>query len=204
MKTIKINNLSKWYSKLLVLSNVSLELFSGKCYLFIGGNGSGKSTFFKALLGVINISSGSIDKEGIIIGYVPEKIVLPNHMRVDDFLFELGKLRGVDEEKLEDIINDELKNWKMIDKRKNKIITLSKGMVQKILIIQAILHSPDVLILDEVLNGLDISMQAKLILYIKRWKEEGKIVLVSSHYPKEYVGVVDEVFKIEEGKISKC
>lgn len=204
MKIIKIKNLSKNYKKSLVLLNVNLEFSSGKCYLIVGGNGSGKSTFFKSILGIVNITSGEIGKNGLTIGYVPEKIILPSRMKVIDFLLELGKLRGVNTDKLNDIIDKELLYWKILDKKKNKISTLSKGMVQKILIIQALLHSPDLLILDEALNGLDISMQEQLITCIKSWKIEKKIVLVSTHYPKEYLEVADEIYKIEKGKISKC
>lgn len=204
MKTIKIKNLSKSYKKTLILLNVNLEFSSGKCYLIVGGNGSGKSTFFKSILGIVNITSGEIEKDEVTIGYVPEKIILPGRMKVIDFLLELGKLRGVNIDKLNNIIDKELLYWKILDKKKNKISTLSKGMVQKILIIQALLHSPDLLILDEALNGLDISMQEQLINCIKLWKNEKKIILVSTHYPKEYLDVADEIYKIEKGKIIKC
>ncbi len=201
MKIIEISNLSKKYHNHQVFENINITLEEGKCYLFLGSNGSGKSTFFKCLLGLVNPTKGTINKEKVTFGYIPEKIIMPSQMTVEDFLYTLGLLRGIKEKDLSIIIDELLKEWKMNEKKKNKIRELSKGMGQKLLIIQAIMSSPNLLIFDEVLNGLDKEMQKKLLLWMKKWKKAGKTILISSHYPEQYKGIYDEKYYIIDGNM---
>ena len=195
--------LKKIFGKNIVFEDVNLEIESGKSYLLIGENGSGKSTLFKCLLGLSSINRGEIKKENIKIGYVPERMIMPNEMTINDFLLCFGELKGLEKEWLDKKINYELSKWGLIEKKNNKIKTLSKGMVQKVLIIQAFLDEPDFLIFDEVLNGLDRNMQKLLFDTIENYKLNEKTILIATHYPKEYLEVIDEIFEISNKKVNK-
>ena len=203
MKIINIMNLKKKFGKNVVFNEVDFVIESGKTYLLIGENGSGKSTLFKCILGLSSINGGEIKKENIKIGYVPEKMIMPSEMTIYDFLLCLGELKGVEKERLDKKIDYELSKWGLTEKQNNKIKTLSKGMVQKVLIIQAFLDEPDFFIFDEVLNGLDRYMQKLLLETIENYKVNGKSILIATHYPKEYLEIIDEIFEIKNKKVYK-
>ena len=203
MRIINIMKLEKKYGKNVIFNEADFVIESGKSYLLIGENGSGKSTLFKCILGLSSINGGEIKKENIKIGYVPEKMIMPSEMTIYDFLLCLGELKGVEKEWLDKKIDYELSKWGLIEKQNNKIKTLSKGMVQKVLIIQAFLDEPDFLIFDEVLNGLDRYMQKLLLETIENYKANGKSILIATHYPKEYLEVIDEIFEIKNKKVYK-
>ena len=93
------------------------------------------------------------------LGYVPEKIILPSNVKVVDFLNLLGLLKGMTKEEVKIKLDFELNRWNLAEKRNSKIGSLSKGMTQKIVIIQALLNEPNLIVFDEVLNGLDIRMK---------------------------------------------
>lgn len=203
MKIISIKDLKKKFGKNIIFDNLSIDIMSGQCYLFIGENGSGKSTLFKCLIGLSKIDSGEINMGNIKIGYVPEKLIMPNEMTVKEFLYCFGELKGVEIIELDNIIDNELKKWGIFEKKNRKIGSLSKGMIQKILIIQAVLDNPDLIVFDEVLNGLDRCSQKVLFSNVKQYKETGKTIIIASHYPKEYLEVVDEIYELNGKKVSK-
>lgn len=203
MKIIEINNISKKYRKNGVLSDLSVSFNKGLCYMIIGANGVGKSTFLKCLLGLANITDGIIIRNYSTLGYVPEKIILPTSVSVYEFLETIGLIKNIREYELHKIIDFELSRWKMLEKRNAKIGSLSKGMMQKIIIIQAIMNNSDLVVFDEVLNGLDINMQNMFFKIIKELKNKGTTIILTSHYPKQYKNVIDEVYEINEGNIKK-
>lgn len=203
MKIIEINKINKKFGKTGVLYDLSVSFECGLCYMIIGANGVGKSTFLKCLLGISKINSGMIKRNYNKLGYVPEKIILPSNVRVVDFLNLLGLLKGMTEEEVKIKLDFELNRWNLVEKRNSKIGSLSKGMTQKIVIIQALLNNPNLIVLDEVLNGLDVGMQKMLFGIIKEMKKRGATIILTSHYPKQYNEVVDEVLEINAGKIKK-
>lgn len=201
MKIIEVNNLNKKYHHHIIFENVSYKFEKGKCYMLIGQNGSGKSTFIKCLLGLTHFQ-GDIKSETEKIGYVPEKMFLPHHLKVGEFLKDIIELK-CNNEINEEMINSYLDRWSILNKKDKRIKTLSKGMMQKLAIIQALITDPDLLIFDEVLNGLDINNQNLLFETIRILKENGKTIIVSSHYPKEYLNVVDVVLEVKKCKIEE-
>lgn len=201
MKIIEMENLNKSYGKNCVLSNISISFDYGKCYMIIGVNGVGKSTFLKCILGVSKINSGSIKRNYSRLGYVPEKLILPGGLQVFEFLKMLALLKGMAQKEINKKIEDDLTIWKLNEKKNSKIGSLSKGMHQKLIIIQALLDNPDLVVFDEVLNGLDIEMQKLLFSLIREMKKNKVTIILTSHYPKEYDEVVDEVLEIKNGKI---
>lgn len=201
MNTLKVCNVSKKYREKMVLNNVSLEFTTGKCYMIVGANGSGKSTLLKIIVGLIRPSKGIVYKENIKIGYVPEKYKLADYLKIYDYLILLGKVKKIPLEILKEKIDCYLKMWRMYVHRNLKMKELSKGMMQKVIIIQAMLNNPDLYIFDEALNGLDISMQNKLLEMINNLKKENKMIIITSHYPKLYEKTVDVILKIENCKV---
>lgn len=198
MKTVNLVNISKRYGKIFILKNINFRFESGKCYLIIGANGAGKSTLLKLINKMIFPTEGDVKLNILKIGYVPDKNVLPQSITVAKFLFTMTKI------KKENFINTIMlmKYFNIYMERYKKISHLSKGMIQKVLIIQAFLGNPDILIFDEALNGLDRVMQEKLINLIKLVKDKDKIIIITSHYPSYYDEIVDMRLKVEDGKIN--
>lgn len=196
---IKISNLTKRYGKNVVLNIDDFCFYNHNTYLLIGANGAGKSTLIKLIVGLIKATSGNIKIKTDEVAYVPEKFTFPDNITVYDFLDKL--LRVKTKEKMNDKINYILEWWN-IDKDK-RISALSKGMKQKILIIQAILKEVDLYIFDEPLNGLDINAQTDFLTILKRLKELGKTIIVCTHYDKYYASFFDYFIYFDGGKISE-
>lgn len=203
MKTVKLNNVSKKYKDKVVLDNVNISFKTGNSYMLVGYNGAGKTTLLKIIIGLITPTKGEVEKKEIKIGYVPEKYILPEYIKVKDYLMVLGKLRKIPYSKLCSIIDSNLKEWGLYEYRDYKVKQLSKGMIQKIVLIQCFFHEPDLYIFDEALNGLDIKMQEKLLKKIGDLKKQKKIVIITSHYPKLYEEYIDIIYLIENAKVRK-
>lgn len=167
--------------------------------MLIGNNGAGKSTFIKCIL-AITPYNGVITKNVTKIGYVPEKMFLPQHLSVTDFLKQVAYVKGI-KNGVNNLLISSFEKWGILDKKDSPIKTLSKGMMQKVSIIQSLLDNNDLLIFDEVLNGLDRENQSLFFETIKELKDEGKTFIVSSHYPKEYMKVVDKILEVGNGNI---
>lgn len=198
MKTVNLNNVSKSYNGKIVIDSINYEFESGKCYLILGSNGAGKSTLLYLIMNLIYPNVGNVNLNNLCIGYVPDKNILPMNITIYRFL------KIITEIKKDNILNVVMlmKYFDIYKEKMKKINQLSKGMIQKILIIQAFIGNPDILIFDEALNGLDVKMQNKLINLINKKKKENKIILITSHYPSYYQDVIDYRLNIENGKIN--
>ena len=197
MSKIKLYNISKSYKNKTVLKDVTIEFNSNNIYMIVGGNGSGKSTLLKIIIGLIKPDYGKVEKDKLKIGYVPERYLLPEYIKIKEYLYILGSIRKVNKNILNKRIDELLKEWELYDYKEYKLKQLSKGMLQKVVILQALIHDPDVYIFDEALNGLDIKMQEKLIKCIYNLKQDNKIIIITSHYPKMYEEFVDIVYEID-------
>lgn len=197
MSKIKLYNISKSYKNKTVLKDVTIEFNSNNIYMIVGGNGSGKSTLLKIIIGLIKPDYGKVEKDKLKIGYVPERYLLPEYIKIKEYLYILGSIRKVNKNILNKRIDELLKEWELYDVKEYKLKQLSKGMLQKVVILQALIHDPDVYIFDEALNGLDIKMQEKLIKCIYNLKQNNKIIIITSHYPKMYEEFVDIVYEID-------
>ena len=164
--------------------------------MIVGENGAGKSTLLKIILGLVYPTSGTIKTNDLKIGYVPEKLTPPPFITIYDFLLVMNNIKNG---KVEDI-DYYLKYWELNNDKNKKIKELSKGMLQKVIITQALLGTPDCLIFDEALNGLDRDMQKKLLDLIKKEKKN-KIIIITSHYQDYYKDVVDKTLLIKDGRI---
>lgn len=193
--SIDLINVTKKYHKRKVLDNITLKFTFGKAYMLVGENGSGKSTILKLITGLIFPTSGVIKKSNLKISYVPEKVMLPRFVKTIDFL---NILREIKESSL-DKMNELITYFDLDIVKEKKIKELSKGMMQKVLLIQALMDDSSVFIFDEVLNGLDKVSQSKLLEYIKDNKHN-KLFIISSHYSDYYLGIVDEIIDLNKVK----
>ena len=209
MGNIIIRNFTKDYGDKKGVFNVSLEINKGEIYGYLGPNGAGKSTTLRHLMGFSIADSGSLYINGLNcwkdktiikkdIGYLPGEIALPDDMTGLEYLKLIDKLR-----KTNDLsYANELLEYFEIDPD-IKIKKMSKGMKQKIAIIMAFMHNPDILLLDEPTSGLDPLMQDKFIKLVKKEKKKGKTIILSSHIFEEISKVCDRVGIIRKGILIK-
>lgn len=196
---IQLANISKNYGNNKVLDDISLEFKKGTVYLLVGENGSGKTTILKVILGLITYH-GTKTIHCSDIGYVPDQLHFPYYIRLYDFIYNLGLIKSIKQEKMKTMLELLLLEWEVLPHINKRISELSKGTKQKILIIQAMLANPEIYIFDEALNGLDQAMQMKLLDFIKAMKEAGKTIIITSHYFAMYKQLIDKVIYLKDGK----
>jgi ABC-2 type transport system ATP-binding protein len=207
MSIIDIKNLTKTYGKSRGVENVNLSVNSGEIFGFIGPNGAGKSTTIKVLLNLIFPTSGEAKifdldcvndttriKEDL--GYVPSEVRYYDNMKVKDLINYAKSFR----KNVDNAYVDELCKLFEVELEKN-ISELSLGNKKKVAIVQAILHKPKLLVLDEPTNGLDPLIQQKLFNSLLKLKSEGTTIFLSSHNLTEVEEFCDKVAIIKEGKI---
>jgi len=189
---LQARGLTKRYGGLLALDKVSFELHPGEIVGYLGPNGSGKSTTVNLVVGLLEPSAGAISLNGISlsddpvlykrhIGYVPEEPYLYTHLTAGEYLTLVGRMRRIGETGLERRVSRLLHLFQLHDSRYRTMSAYSKGMRQRVLLAAALLHNPDLLVLDEPFSGLDVNagllFRALLVLLATR----GKMVLFSTH-----------------------
>ncbi|HEY6394830.1 MAG TPA: ATP-binding cassette domain-containing protein, partial [Candidatus Binataceae bacterium] len=185
----------------------------GEILGFLGPNGAGKSTTVKMLTGLIEPSQGQILYEGRSvyddftafqrrIGYVPEEAHLYPHLSGWEYLQLVGRLRGIERRVLEPKMDEFLRLFTLWDDRFDPLSSYSKGMRQKILLSAALLHNPDILILDEPFSGLDATTAMVLRSLIQELAREGKIILYSSHVLEVVEKVCSQVVILRKGEVA--
>ncbi|MEN9568821.1 MAG: hypothetical protein RL172_52 [Bacteroidota bacterium] len=202
------NNINKQFGKLKVLDNVSVTCNKGECVALIGPNGSGKTTFIKAILGMVVCDSGFITFNGnnILhnwqyrsrIGYMPQIGRYPDNMTIGQLLDMMKDIRQQKNSPLDEELIMQFELQKLLDKRMR---TLSGGTRQKVSASLAFLFNPDVLILDEPTAGLDPVATEILKKKIVTEKAKGKLVLITSHILSELDDLVTQVIYMQDGRL---
>jgi ABC-2 type transport system ATP-binding protein len=198
------------YNRREVLHGISFTLQPGEIVGLLGPNGAGKSTTIKLIAGILAPGDGSISVAGLPlpeqavavkqrIGYVPESAVLFESLTGQEFLELSGRLHDVAEDKLQDRIRSILETFGLSSDRVSRLDTYSKGMRQKILIAAALLHDPDLILLDEPLSGLDVHAAIMIKDLIAALASAGKTILYSSHVLDVVEKVCDRVLIIHQG-----
>ncbi|MCX5745111.1 MAG: Gldg family protein [Proteobacteria bacterium] len=211
MKAIAIDKLSKSYERIRALAKVRFEVEPGEVIGLLGPNGAGKTTLMKILTGYIEPDEGEVRVHGIDvladpiaaqrrIGYLPESAPLYPEMLVQEYLDMMAAMRGVPESKRRDQVIAAIKKTGLVDRCVQPIGTLSKGYRQRVGIAQAIIHEPDVLILDEPTTGLDPAQIVEIRDLVKELAKKST-VLLSTHILSEVEATCDRVLVIMGGQL---
>ena len=212
LKLIDAKNLKKSFGEFTAVDNIDLNVQRGEVVGFLGPNGAGKSTTMKMLTGFLEPDSGDILINNIdlkseplkakeFIGYLPEGAPSYSDMEVSEFLSFIGKMRGINNNQLLNARLDEMANQINLKEVWNKPIeTLSKGFKRRVGIAQALIHDPDILILDEPTDGLDPNQKHEMRNLIKTISSN-KAIVISTHILEEVEAVCSRVIIIANGKL---
>ena len=209
---LELRNVSKLYAGIPAVDNVSFSAHPGQVTGYLGPNGSGKSTTMKMITGLIEMTLGHILFEGKPIqddligykrrmGYVPEEPYLYNHLSGAEYLAMVAQLRNLPPRESSERIDGLLRLLSLYDDRHASISGYSKGMRQKILIAAALMHNPQLILLDEPFSGLDVGSALVLRSLIQELAARGKVVLFSSHELDTVERVCSHVVILHRGKL---
>ncbi|PKL36406.1 ABC transporter ATP-binding protein [Candidatus Peregrinibacteria bacterium HGW-Peregrinibacteria-1] len=211
MKALEIKNLHKVYdSGTVALAGLDLEIEKGEFFALLGPNGSGKSTSINIVTGPTRLSSGSVKVFGLdveehrqetkmMIGVVPQEISFDPFFTVNQFLNFQSGYYGIknNQEKIDEI----LERLDLKDKKHSMTRALSGGMKRRLLVAQALVHDPKILILDEPTAGVDIELRQNLWNYMQDLNKSGLTILLTTHYLEEAETLCDRTAIIHKGKL---
>lgn len=201
---LEVQNICKQYNRKKILENVSFSIASNQIIALVGKNGSGKSTLLKMISSFMKPDSGSIvkHKTSLKVGYVPE--TTPSHILFtppQEYLYHMGCIRGMAKKQLLQKIEELLEMFQLKEEKNTRIIHFSKGMKQKVMIMQAMLEETDLLIMDEPLSGLDAKAQNDFEQILARVRSKGLSILLTCHETKLLENLVDSVLLIQENTV---
>jgi ABC-2 type transport system ATP-binding protein len=209
---LEVLNLTKRYRGISAVEDVSFTIQPGDVLGYLGPNGAGKSTTVKILIGLIEPTAGRVvfdgkdvksDRIGFLrrVGYVPEEAHLYPQLSGLEYLQLAGRLRGLERRTLNRRIDDLLRLFALWEDRHSRLSSYSKGMRQKILLSAALLHDPDVLILDEPFSGLDVNSAVILRSLVRSLALRGRMIFYSSHVLEVVEKVCSSVIILRNGKV---
>ena len=208
---IEVDNLSRFYGDLLAVDSVNFKIEKGEVVGLLGHNGAGKTTIMKMLTGYLEPSSGHINIDGLSIGsdtgliqkkigYLPENCPVWPEMTVIDYLEYQALLHKLNTSSIPKLISQAINKTALQEKATASIQTLSRGYRQRVGVAQALLHMPDIIILDEPTNGLDPTQIHHMRDLIKELAETSTII-VSTHVLQEVQAVCERVLIMRSGKL---
>ena len=209
---LELKGITKKYNVFPAVDHVSFSIEPGEILGYLGPNGAGKTTTIKMLTGLLEPTSGDIFFHGEKIknnmydykkkiGYVPEEPDIYPHLSAYDYLLMVGRLRQMPEKALKEKIEQFMELFKLSLEMQSSISSYSKGMVQKVLLSAALLHNPDILLLDEPLSGLDVETSLIIKDLVKQLSKEGKIIFYCSHILEVVEKICSRVIIIHNGRI---
>jgi ABC-2 type transport system ATP-binding protein len=207
---ITLGRASRWYGQVIGLNDVTCEFGPGITAL-LGQNGAGKSTMLKLITGQLRPTTGDVHvfeqtpfsnpRVYERIGYCPETDSFYEDMTGRQFVTLMARMAGIESNKVDQIVANTLERVGMADRCDKKIAGYSKGMRQRIKLAQALSHNPDILILDEPLNGLDPVGRRELQDMLKELAAEGKIIVISSHILHEVEQMTRHIVLLHKGRL---
>jgi ABC-2 type transport system ATP-binding protein len=207
---VAADHVSKWYGQVIGLNDISVEVRPGVTGL-LGPNGAGKSTFLKLITGQLKPSKGMVrvfdepiwGNPGLFarLGFCPEQDSFYERMTGLEWVTALIRLNGLSETDATAAARRALGTVDLLDAADKKIGAYSKGMRQRVKLAQAVVHDPELLVLDEPLAGMDPIGRRKMVRLIKSWGRAGKSVLVSSHILHEIEAITSTILLINNGRI---
>jgi len=209
---LRYEGVTKRYGDVEALKEVTVEFPPGRIHALLGPNGSGKSTLMKMAVGLVRPDSGSVRVDGVdpisdpikarmIVGYAPEEVVIYESLTPAEYLSFLGYVYKIPREELDERIGTLIRVFKMEEHMGKLGGELSHGNRRKLLIISALLHDPKVLMLDEPFSGLDPEVARVLKELMRRYAEEGRTVVFSTHILELAEAVADEVTIMHLGEV---
>jgi ABC-2 type transport system ATP-binding protein len=206
--TVKLENISKSFGDFIAVSNLSLSVRAGRIYGLLGPNGAGKTTTIRMIVNITAPDSGRVELFGQQItpeiqdriGYLPEERGLYKRMKIGDQLRFFAELKNVAGKAAEERIDQWLARLKLSEWRNKRSRELSKGMQQKVQFITAILHEPDLLILDEPFSGLDPVNAELLKEIVLELKTAGKTIIFSTHQMEVAEKICDDICLINHSR----
>ena len=211
---LKIEKLRKTYSTgILALDGVSLEVGAGRFFGLLGPNGAGKTTLINTVVSLARPDSGRVEVFGKdayeefrearrMIGVSPQEINLDKFLTVEETMLFHAGYYGVPKKKARERTEELLERFALVDKRKQRVNTLSGGMKRRVLFARALMHDPKVLFLDEPTAGVDVELRYKLWGYIRELNRGGLTILLTTHYLEEAEALCEEIALINGGKIA--
>ena len=207
---ITFANVSRFYGEVLGINNVSLSIPPGITSL-VGPNGSGKTTLMNLMTGLIRPTQGEISVLGVapdhperlcrMVGYCAQFDAFPKGLTGHQFIYWFLRMHGMSHAECEEKTDAALERVNMTPAGNRQVGAYSKGMRQRIKLAQAIAHDPQVLVLDEPLNGLDPMARAETIALFRDWGAKGRYVIVSSHILHEVDQISDQVILLSQGYV---
>lgn len=212
MKALELKGITKKYGVFPAVENVSFSVAPGEILGYLGPNGAGKTTTIKILAGLLEQTEGRFFYQGEDvkndlygfkkkIGYVPEQSEIYPHLSAYDYLLMVGRLRRIPETILIEKIERFMELFSLTTDMHSSISSFSKGMIQKVLIGAALLHNPEILLLDEPLSGLDVTTGLILKDLIRQLAGIGKIIIYSSHILEIVEKICSRIIIIHRGRI---
>ncbi|WP_248662375.1 ABC transporter ATP-binding protein [Fuchsiella alkaliacetigena] len=207
---IEIENLNKSYGDLQALSDINLEIKKGEFFGLLGPNGAGKSTLIKILAGLAHKDSGQVSILGTDIdrnhrqakhklGIVPQEVVIDPYFNPFEALKLQSGYFGIKDN--EERINQILTTLGLADKKNAYARNLSGGMKRRLLIAKALVHDPEIIVLDEPTAGVDVELRSSLWKYIRRLNRQGKTIILTTHYLEEAEALCDRIAILNLGEI---
>jgi ABC-2 type transport system ATP-binding protein len=209
---LQLRNVCKRFNSIIAVDQVTFQARAGEITAYLGPNGSGKSTTMKMITGLLEMTSGEILFEGIPIqrdliaykqrmGYVPEEPNLYGHLSGLEYLAMVGQLRALPSKPTAEKIDGLLRLFSLHGDRHVPVSSYSKGMRQKVLLAAALLHNPDLIVLDEPFSGLDVGTGLVLRSLIQELSSRGKVILFSSHELETVERVSSRVVILHRGRV---
>ena len=204
-KIMEVTGIEKKYRGKTILENTSLSIFQHQIVALVGSNGSGKSTLLKIIAGLAKPDEGDINRliHPLKIGYVPEVTPADLPFTPEEYLMHMGTIRGMDKQLLRQRIDLLITTFHLQSDTSIKMNHFSKGMKQKMMIIQALLEETDLLILDEPLSGLDPQAQMDVEQLLLALKERGLSIILTCHETKLLENVADRMLLLQNHQVAE-
>jgi ABC-2 type transport system ATP-binding protein len=209
---IKIQEITKQFSNVVALDDISLHVHKQEFFGLLGPNGAGKTTLMNLLVGYFNPDAGNITIDGEAvsqdnreirkkIGFVPQSLALYDEMNAQENLEMFGKLFEIPAKLLSERIKDQLKAVELYERRKDKVKNFSGGMKRRLNIIASLLHDPKVLLCDEPTVGVDPQSRNAIFDFLVSLNRQGKTIIYTTHYMEEAERLCSRIAIIDHGKI---
>jgi len=202
-RLLDIKDMTKCYGKKEILRNINLSIHKGDSIALTGHNGSGKTTLLKIMAGLVNPTLGTINNPlHCLINYIPERFP-PLNLTPRQYIRHMGLIEGLEGKEISRKSQELFESFFMEGMDNIPMKHLSKGTLQKVAVIQALLRTPSILLLDEPLSGQDIDSQNLFISLINRLRHQGTAIVLSCHEKFLVHRISSEVYEIANGNLTK-